>query len=53
MNDLATKLFESKVRDYKINAASMPPKARVLSKTFAHSLGKTAEKILTVFSIRR
>ncbi len=47
--NLSNDLLEVKVRDYEVNSGLMPKKARILSKLFAESLGKTAGKIISAY----
>lgn len=42
-------LLETKISDYKFNAGLMPKKARILSKIFAKTLGRTAAKVASVY----
>ena len=46
---LAESLLEVKTKDYQINSTNMPTKARILSKTFAKNLGRSAGKLLSVY----
>jgi hypothetical protein len=47
--NLSKSLLEARVVDYRLNSVMMPKKARILSKLFAKSLGKSAGKIISVY----
>lgn len=48
--NISKDLLEIKLKDYEINSGLMPKKARILTRLFAKSLGKSAGKVISCYN---